>query len=231
MKECSISHSYAPTSTRSPNGLPRAAATCRSTVSANSISKRRAAITEAEQLKAHKNAESAEDRPAQAQRRRYHASCRRRSAKSATRSPRSTRSWRRWIRSSRNCWPGIPNLPHESVPVGRSAEDNVEVRRARHASAVRFRAEGALGSGAGTRHSGFRSRRQNHRRAFRALLGPGREARARADQFLAGHAHARARVHGSAAAVHGEFGQPLRHRPAAEVRGRSVQDARSTISG
>src|SRR5690349_3962251 len=24
---------------------------------------------------------------------------------------------------------GIPNLPHESVPVGKSAEDNVEVRR------------------------------------------------------------------------------------------------------
>ena len=25
---------------------------------------------------------------------------------------------------------GVPNLPHESVPVGRSSEDNVEVRRA-----------------------------------------------------------------------------------------------------
>ena len=24
---------------------------------------------------------------------------------------------------------GIPNIPHESVPVGRSADDNVEVRR------------------------------------------------------------------------------------------------------
>src|SRR5580693_757964 len=24
---------------------------------------------------------------------------------------------------------GVPNIPHESVPVGRSAEDNVEVRR------------------------------------------------------------------------------------------------------
>src|SRR5258707_8961261 len=29
----------------------------------------------------------------------------------------------------RNILTGIPNMPHESVPVGKSAEDNVEVRR------------------------------------------------------------------------------------------------------
>ena len=28
----------------------------------------------------------------------------------------------------------VPNLPHASVPVGRSAEDNAEVRRARRAA-------------------------------------------------------------------------------------------------
>src|SRR6266403_166749 len=31
---------------------------------------------------------------------------------------------------------GIPNLPHESVPVGRSADDNVEVRR--HGTPTQF---------------------------------------------------------------------------------------------
>jgi len=33
---------------------------------------------------------------------------------------------------------GIPNLPHESVPVGKSADDNVEVRRAGQAPAFDF---------------------------------------------------------------------------------------------
>ena len=39
----------------------------------------------------------------------------------------------------------LPNLPHASVPVGRSAADNQEVRRHGEPPRVRFRAQAALG--------------------------------------------------------------------------------------
>ena len=45
---------------------------------------------------------------------------------------------------------GIPNLPHASVPVGKGAEDNVEVRRWGSAAEIRFHSQAALGSGRGT---------------------------------------------------------------------------------
>ena len=40
---------------------------------------------------------------------------------------------------------GVPNMPHESVPVGKSAEDNVEVRRWGTPPRVRFRAQSRIG--------------------------------------------------------------------------------------
>ena len=54
----------------------------------------------------------------------------------------------------------LPNLPHASVPVGKSAADNVEVRRARRAARVRLRAEAALGSRPRARHPRLRARRR-----------------------------------------------------------------------
>ena len=90
--------------------------------------RRRAAIAEAEQLKARRNAESAEI-----------ARLRREGADTAARQQ-EMRTLGTQIAALdeqakaleeqfREVLAGIPNLPHESVPVGRSADDNVEVRR------------------------------------------------------------------------------------------------------
>ena len=48
---------------------------------------------------------------------------------------------------------GIPNLPHESVPVGKTPEDNVEVRRWGSTAEIRFHPQAALGTGRGTRRT------------------------------------------------------------------------------
>jgi seryl-tRNA synthetase len=89
---------------------------------------RRAAITEAEQLKAQKNAASAEiaglrkqgvDASAQQQQ------VRATSDRIATLDKKVTEL----DDSFREMLAGIPNIPHESVPVGKDEHDNVEVRR------------------------------------------------------------------------------------------------------
>ena len=90
--------------------------------------RRRAAITEAEELKARRNTESAEI-----------ARLRKAGQDTADRQQ-QVREIGNHIASLdeqikvlddqfRDLLAGIPNLPHESVPVGRTAEDNVEVRR------------------------------------------------------------------------------------------------------
>src|ERR1044071_4722541 len=90
--------------------------------------KRRSAISEAEQLKARRNAESAEI-----------AKLRREGADTAERQ-KQMRAIGEQIAALdeqvkaleepfHELLGGIPNVPHESVPVGRESEDNVEVRR------------------------------------------------------------------------------------------------------
>jgi seryl-tRNA synthetase len=89
---------------------------------------RRGALTEAEQLKAQKNAKSAE-------------------VGKMRREGQDTAALQQEVRSIddrvsvldqkakavddsfRDLMAGVPNIPHESVPVGKSAEDNVEIRR------------------------------------------------------------------------------------------------------
>jgi seryl-tRNA synthetase len=90
--------------------------------------RRRAAIAEAEELKARRNAESHEI-----------ARLRREGADTTERQQQMRAIGDRIAAldeqvkaaddSFRDLLTGIPNLPHESVPVGQSAEDNVEVRR------------------------------------------------------------------------------------------------------
>ena len=68
----------------------------------------------------------------------------------------------------------LPNLPHASVPVGKSAADNVVVRTWGEPTHVRLRAASALGSRTGARHSRFRARHEDVRaRDLRVLLGAG----------------------------------------------------------
>ena len=80
----------------------------------------------------------------------------------------------------------LPNIPHASVPVGKSEADNVVVRTWGEPTTVRFRAAGALGSRARARHSRLRARDEDVRRhGFRVLLGAGaRLSRALTDFML-----------------------------------------------
>ena len=89
---------------------------------------RRSAVTEAEQLKAQRNSESAEisklrkqgvDTAEQQQKVRA----------IGDRIALLDENVKKFDESFREMLAGIPNIPHESVPVGRSSDDNVEVRR------------------------------------------------------------------------------------------------------
>src|SRR6478672_4503039 len=89
---------------------------------------RRAALTEVEQLKAQRNTESTEI----AKLRREGADTAERQQKVREIGERITgldEKVRELDESFRSLLAGIPNLTHESVPVGKSAEENVEVRR------------------------------------------------------------------------------------------------------
>src|SRR6516164_280363 len=90
--------------------------------------KRRSAISEAEQLKARKNQESAEIGKLK------------REGADTTERQKEVRAIAEQIAALdeqvktvddefQQLLSGIPNIPHESVPVGKSADDNVEVRR------------------------------------------------------------------------------------------------------
>jgi len=90
--------------------------------------RRRAVITEAEELKARRNADSAEIakmRKAGADTTERQQQVREIGARIAVLDDES----KVLDDQFRDLVAGIPNLPHESVPVGRSADDNVEVRR------------------------------------------------------------------------------------------------------
>jgi seryl-tRNA synthetase len=89
---------------------------------------RRAAVTEAEQLKAQRNTESAEI----SKLRKQNVDTTERQQAMRTMGDRIAaldEKVKALDDSFRDLLAGIPNIPHESVPVGRSAEDNVEVRR------------------------------------------------------------------------------------------------------
>jgi seryl-tRNA synthetase len=90
--------------------------------------RRRAAIAEAEQLKASRNAGSAEI----ARLRREGADTTQRQQEMRAIGERVSaldEQVKALEEPFRELLAGIPNIPHESVPVGRSADDNVEVRR------------------------------------------------------------------------------------------------------
>jgi seryl-tRNA synthetase len=97
--------------------------------------RRRAAITEAEQLKAHKNAESQKIgklKQSGADTTELQAAIRAIGDKMAA----LDREVEAVDQEFQELLAGIPNIPHESVPVGRSADDNVEVRR--HGTPTQF---------------------------------------------------------------------------------------------
>ncbi|MGO9010278.1 MAG: serine--tRNA ligase [Bryobacteraceae bacterium] len=90
--------------------------------------KRRAAITEAEQLKAQINAQS--QKIGQMRREGADTTAEQEAVRpSKARVAALEEEQKAFDDGFRELLAGIPNLPHDSVPVGKSAEDNVEVRR------------------------------------------------------------------------------------------------------
>jgi len=90
--------------------------------------RRRSAIHEAEELKARKNVETSEI--AALRKQNVDTSERQRAMRDITERIAALDEQVKTLDTEfQELLAGIPNLPHESVPVGRSAEDNVEVRR------------------------------------------------------------------------------------------------------
>ena len=99
--------------------------------------RRRAAITESEQLRAEQNGMSREI----ARLRKEGvdtAAAQQRSRELSDRIAELAKDVEAADSSFREMLAGIPNVPHESVPVGKSAEDNVEIRRAGQPTAMDF---------------------------------------------------------------------------------------------
>ena len=97
----------------------------------------------------------------------------------------------------------VPNLPHASVPVGKSAEDNVVVRTHGTPPVLDFTPKPHWDLGAALGILDFERAARMSGARFSVLLGPGAPPRPRADPVHARHAHARARLHRGAAAVPG----------------------------
>ena len=91
-------------------------------------SERRAALTQAEQLKAQKNAKSAEIGKLRKDGQDT-AALQEEMREIGDRIALLDEKAKAVDESFRELMAGVPNIPHESVPVGKSAEDNVEVRR------------------------------------------------------------------------------------------------------
>jgi seryl-tRNA synthetase len=90
--------------------------------------KRRAAISEAEQLKAQKNAESVE--VGRLKREGADTTERQKQIRALDERIAGLDEQRKALDAEfQELLAGVPNIPHESVPVGRSEEDNVEIRR------------------------------------------------------------------------------------------------------
>ena len=91
-------------------------------------SQRRAAVTESEQLRAQRNTESAQI--GKLRREGVDTSEQQRKLRSMDdRMSALAENVKALDESFRTLLAGIPNIPHESVPVGKSSEDNVEIRR------------------------------------------------------------------------------------------------------
>ena len=112
----------------------------------------------------------------------------------------------------------IPNLPHESVPLGKDPSANVVVRS--WGEKPKLSGKGSRSCCARRKAEAFRSgtRREIERQRFHLFHRRGREAGARADQFHARSAHARAWLHRDQSAVFGEARLHDRHDAAAEIR-------------
>ena len=126
---------------------------------------------------------------------------------------------------------GIPNMPHESVPVGHSAEENKEVRKWGAPPEFSFtpKPHWELGEQLGILDLERAAKLTGARFAVYWDLGAKLE-RALAN-FMLDLAHQRARLYRSAPAVHGQFRFHVWHGTTAEVCRGSFQNRATTIFG
>ena len=97
----------------------------------------------------------------------------------------------------------LPNLPHESVAIGKSAEDNPVVRVHGAKPDFAFKPKSHVELCESLKLVDFARGGEAVGQRFPALHELGREAGAGADSIPAGFAHARTWLHGGFAAVHG----------------------------
>ncbi len=100
--------------------------------------RRRAAITESEQLRAEQNAMASREIARLRKEGIDTAAAKQRSREASDRIAELAKDVEAADISFREMLAGIPNVPHESVPVGKSAGDNVEVRRVGEPAAMDF---------------------------------------------------------------------------------------------
>ncbi len=172
---------------------------------------RRAAITEAETLKAHRNKASEE------------IATLKKNKQDATALINETKELREKISAAekvadeadarlRNILLGIPNLPDDSVPVGKGEADNVEVRRWGTPPQFDFtpKPHWELGEELGVLDLERAAKLTGAR--FAVYWDMGAKLGAGADELHARPAHPRAWLHRSAATVHGQRGIHVWHR-------------------
>ncbi len=112
----------------------------------------------------------------------------------------------------------IPNLPHESVPVGKSADDNVEVRRVGEPRRFDFPVKDHVDVGEGLGLLDFERATKISGARFSLMTGAVARLHRALAQFMLDVHTARARLYRSLCAVPGQRRQPARHRQPAEVR-------------
>ena len=180
-------------------------------------SERRAAITESEQLKAQKNAESAEI----AKLRKQGLDAEDRQQKVRSMSERISAlddKVKELDESFRTMLAGIPNIPHESVPVGKTAEDNVEVRRWGQPRQFDFEPKPHWDLGADLRILDLERAAKITGARFAVYWGAGAKLERALMNFML-DAHPRTRLHRGVSALHDQLGQSLRNRSASQIQG------------
>ena len=187
-------------------------------------SRRKAVQSRAEELQARRNALSKQIGQAKARKENADALAgggRRPRASRSSRHRRSSRpsrsNWRTCCCRCRTC---RTNRCRSAGPRPTTSRCGAGERR----PSTRSRSKDHVELGAGAGH-GLRGGSQAFRRAIRRPEGRHRAAASRARAVHAGHPHRAARLPGVLHAIPGRAGQPARHRPAAQVRGRPLQGA------
>ena len=117
----------------------------------------------------------------------------------------------------RNFMLRIPNIPHESVPVGADDSENVEIRRYGEPTAFSFEPKAHWDIGTDLNILDFDRGAKNCRLPVHGVPGAGRKAGAGGHPILSGYPHRTVGLHRDPAAVHGQPGLHDGHGPAPEI--------------